>query len=158
VLGAAYGLLNSTTLAPAPDYWVLILWRRLVGARALAVPAPPPDARVRLYAFCGAATGTATLVVVNLSPDATCVAPPGMADDAQPRREYALAPAAGGGGGAGVRAALAALNGGPPLALAPGGALPALAPALVPATEPVRLPGLGVVFVDYDTDADACFA
>jgi len=151
LIGADYGLLNVTTLAPTPDYWVLALWRRTVGTRVLAVDAPPADARVRVGAFCGAAPRTATLVVVNLADAPACLAPPGLADPLAPRREYALAPA----GGGGVAAARAALNGGPPLALA-GGALPPLPPALVPAALPIQLPPLGVVFVNFDTDADAC--
>jgi hypothetical protein len=69
--GADYGLIDDATLAPRPDYWTSVLWRRLMGTRVLDV-GPSGDAKLRTYAHCtrtGAphfAAGAVTLVVLNL--------------------------------------------------------------------------------------------
>ena len=150
VIGADYGLLNFTDYAPTPDYWLLLIWQRVVGARVLAVTAPPADARVRAYAFCGARAGTITLVLINLAPTAACVAPPALANPAAPLVLHVLAPADG------TVTARGALLNGAPLAFGPGGALPDLAGASVAATLPISVPPLGVVFATFESMADAC--
>jgi heparanase 1 len=71
--GSDYGLIDDATLAPRPDYWTSVLWRRLVGSRVLDA-ASGGDPLLRVYAHCtraGApdqASGAVTLVVVNLDP------------------------------------------------------------------------------------------
>jgi hypothetical protein len=70
--GSDYGLLDDATLAPRPDYWISVLWRRLVGTRALDVSVSPPDPLARIYAHCtrpdapGYAPGAVTFVVINI--------------------------------------------------------------------------------------------
>ncbi len=145
LVGADYGLLNFTTLAPATDYWLLLLWKRLIGARVLSVSAPPANPAVRAYAFCGArAPGTVALLLVHLGAAPACVDPPAIADPAQPRVEYALTPTDGTVESAGV-----ALNGGAPLALGPGGALPPLSGRAAPAATPITLAPLSVTIVEF---------
>jgi len=46
-----YGLLDERTLAPRPNYWGALLWRRLMGSVVLN-PGPPPDSDLYLYAHC----------------------------------------------------------------------------------------------------------
>ncbi len=46
-----YGLLDEKTLAPRPDYWAALLWRRLMGTTVLD-PGPSPSANLHLYAHC----------------------------------------------------------------------------------------------------------
>lgn len=58
LVGGDYGLLDADTLEPRPDYWVSVLWKRLVGAQALNVRSSDP--RVRAYAACG------VVVLINL--------------------------------------------------------------------------------------------
>jgi len=153
-IGADYGLLNVTTLAPTPDYWLLALWQRLVGSRVLATSVDAGgDARLRAYSFCSAANGTAVVLLINLAPaEALCVAAPALASGAGPRLEYVLTPA---GGGGGVTAPGAALNGAV-LALGPGGEMPPLGGRAVPASAPFTLPPLSITLASFATSADAC--
>lgn len=69
LVGGDYELVNRTTAAPTPDYYVLLLWRRLVGERALPVSttrsAEAPG--LRLFAF-DAAPGLHGMVVVAVNP------------------------------------------------------------------------------------------
>jgi heparanase 1 len=68
--GADYGLLSEPDLTPRPDYFASLLWRRLMGTRALAVTAP--RATLRAYAHCApaaeAGAGAVTVLLVNLDP------------------------------------------------------------------------------------------
>ena len=46
-----YGLIDQDTLAPRPNYWAAVLWKRTMGKTVLASPASPsPD--LRIYAHC----------------------------------------------------------------------------------------------------------
>ena len=64
--GSTYGLLSEPALDPQPDYWAALLWRTLMGPRALAVP-PPRAAALRVHAHCtrNGAAGDVTLLVLN---------------------------------------------------------------------------------------------
>jgi glycosyl hydrolase family 79 len=59
-----YGLLDEATLAPRPNYWGALLWRRLMGATVLA-SGVPIAAGLHVYAHClrGAPGGVAVLVI-----------------------------------------------------------------------------------------------
>jgi heparanase 1 len=46
-----YGLIDQDTLAPRPNYWAAVLWKRTMGNIVLAAPASP-SASLRLYAHC----------------------------------------------------------------------------------------------------------
>jgi len=73
LLGGDYELVNRTTAAPTPDYYVLLLWHRLVGDAPLALDAG--DALIaapglRLFAFKAAPGRTgATVVAMNAHMD-----------------------------------------------------------------------------------------
>lgn len=61
-----YGLLDENTLEPRPDYWVALLWKRLMGTRVLD-PGVKPTAELRLYAHCmNNNKGGVTLAALNL--------------------------------------------------------------------------------------------
>ena len=144
VIGADYGLINSTSLAPSADYWLLVLWKRLVGPRVLAVSGLPPKATTRAYAFCAApsATSTATLVLINLADASACVGlPAGFAQPGAPLTQYSLTPGAGG-----VTSADTLLNG-VPLVVGADGQLPALAGKTVAQAGGVTLPPLSVTLL-----------
>ena len=49
LLGSDYGLINATTLEGTPDFWASVLWKRLMGAQALAVRADGAPRSLRLY-------------------------------------------------------------------------------------------------------------
>ncbi|MGB8261835.1 MAG: hypothetical protein WCE75_15845, partial [Terracidiphilus sp.] len=46
-----YGLVDEATLAPRPNYWAALLWRRLMGTRVLDAPAPAAP-NLYIYAHC----------------------------------------------------------------------------------------------------------
>ncbi len=59
-----YGLLDENTLAPRPNYWASLLWRKLMGTTVLdAGPSPAPT--LHLYAHClrGQPGGIALLAI-----------------------------------------------------------------------------------------------
>ncbi len=65
-----YGLLDENGLAPRPNYWAALMWRRLMGAAVLD-PGPSPAAGLHLCGHClrGQAGGVA-LLAINTSPAA----------------------------------------------------------------------------------------
>jgi len=59
-----YGLLDEDTLAPRPNYWSALLWRRMMGTTVLDAGASP-SASLHLYAHClrGQPGGVALLAI-----------------------------------------------------------------------------------------------
>ena len=152
-LGADYGLVNYTSFAPSPDFWLLAVWRLAVGARVLnATQAQAPYSHTtRTYAFCGRAPGTLLVLALNLDPGASaCVAAPALASGAAQRTQWVLQPGAGG-----VLSPDILLNGAP-LALDADGRAPSLAGAQVPAGDQLTLPPLGITLALWATSAEAC--
>ncbi|MGO9326253.1 MAG: hypothetical protein ACLP07_16995 [Terracidiphilus sp.] len=65
-----YGLLNEKTLAPRPDYWAALLWRRLMGTTVLD-PGPSPSPNLHLYAHClRDQPGGVSLLAINADKEA----------------------------------------------------------------------------------------
>lgn len=61
-----YGLLDEQTLAPRPNYWAALMWRRLMGTTVLD-PGPSPTPGFRLYAHClRDQPGGVALLVINM--------------------------------------------------------------------------------------------
>jgi heparanase len=68
--GSDYGLVDDATMAPRPDYWASVLWKRLMGTNVLDVQTSTDDAFVRVYAHCTpSVAGGVTLLLVNLHRD-----------------------------------------------------------------------------------------
>ena len=144
--GSDYGLLDDATLAPRPDYWNSVLWKRLMGTRALAV-SRTGDNRVRAYAHCSPADGVTVLVLnLNQTGDATVAIAPfaGRAADRYVfTGDYPTSPE--------VR-----LNGAI-LRTQEDGALPPLRPDSGRPFGTLRLPPVSYAFVAFpDADAPAC--
>jgi hypothetical protein len=60
-----YGLLDERTLAPRPNYWGALLWRRLMGSIVLD-PGVPIEAGLHVYAHCQRGTlGGVSLLIIN---------------------------------------------------------------------------------------------
>ena len=60
-----YGLIDRDTLAPRPNFWAAVLWKRTMGATVLASPSSPA-AELRLYAHClRARRGGVGLLAIN---------------------------------------------------------------------------------------------
>ena len=162
LIGADYALVNVTSLSPAPDYYLLLLWKGLVGTRVLSVQQPAAPT-TRAYAFCaapgaaaalaGAANASvAALVLVNLQQGSSaCYAAPAAAAQGATMAVYTLTPGAGG-----VESAQALLNG-RLLELDAGGRLPQLPAASVPASQGINLPPMSVTIALLPLqDARAC--
>ena len=108
LIGADYGLLNYTTLAPSPDFWLLALWKQLVGTRVFAVAPTAGLLTLRSYAFCSVRGSNLTLVIINLDEAPACITSPIFA---APNATMALYTMTAGEGG--VVSASALLNGRP---------------------------------------------
>lgn len=144
--GADYAVLREPDLAPNPDWWASLLWRRLMGTSVLDVA--PSGSGLRVYAHC-AADGTAggvTALVLNLADAETTVSFDGV-DPTDAQRYLVTTPDLGS-----RRLELE----GQPLSLGDDGALPSLDGAsLDPAW--VTLPPTSFAFVELPAaDAAAC--
>ncbi|KAG6494182.1 heparanase-like protein 3 [Zingiber officinale] len=70
LIGGNYGLLNTTTYHPNPDYYSALLWHRLMGRRVLSTKFTGTN-MIRAYAHCARDTRGITLVFINLSGNST---------------------------------------------------------------------------------------
>lgn len=70
LIGGNYGLLNTTTLVPNPDYYSALLWHRLMGKGVLAVDSNTSPF-LRSYAHCSKGKAGITLLLINLSNQTT---------------------------------------------------------------------------------------
>ncbi|OVA12143.1 Glycoside hydrolase [Macleaya cordata] len=68
LIGGNYGLLNTTTFVPNPDYYRqdALLWHRLMGKGVLAVDSDASPF-LRVYAHCSKGKAGITLLLINLS-------------------------------------------------------------------------------------------
>lgn len=66
LVGGHYGLLNTTTLVPNPDYYSALLWHRLMGKVVVAVGSNASPF-LRSYAHCSKGRAGITLLLINLS-------------------------------------------------------------------------------------------
>eukprot|EP00978_Attheya_sp_CCMP212_P040914 scaffold228404_cov55-Attheya_sp.AAC.1 len=70
LIGGNYGLVNTTTFIPNPDYYALMLFQRLMGERVLHTTVHGGKGYLRAYVHCSrkdATDGTITLLLINLS-------------------------------------------------------------------------------------------
>jgi hypothetical protein len=68
-----YGLLDEQTLAPRPNYWGALLWRRLMG-RTILESGVPIQAGLHVYAHCQRGRpGGVSLLVINTDSSASRV-------------------------------------------------------------------------------------
>ncbi|XP_057873970.2 heparanase-like protein 3 [Cryptomeria japonica] len=66
LIGGNYGLLNTTTYVPNPDYYSALLWHRLMGERVLSLNSNGTQ-YMRAYAHCAKNNTGVTLLFINLS-------------------------------------------------------------------------------------------
>ncbi|KAL6973421.1 heparanase [Sarracenia purpurea var. burkii] len=65
LIGGNYGLLDTSTFVPNPDYYSALLWHQLMGKEVLAVTTASPY--LRSYAHCSKGREGVTLLLINLS-------------------------------------------------------------------------------------------
>ena len=138
-IGANYGLINSTSYLPTPDYYLLRVWKATVGSKVLTVQPSPTS--LRAYAFCSAQVkNSVTLVLLNIDVSAsTCVTLPSFASGNV--TIYALTA-----GAEGVVDPNAYLNG-QLLALDDAGHVPGVVGVSINAATGINLPPQSVTFV-----------
>ncbi|XP_014507098.1 heparanase-like protein 1 isoform X1 [Vigna radiata var. radiata] len=67
IIGGNYGLLDTTTFVPNPDYYSALLWHRLMGNTVLAASSDVFSPSLRSYAHCSKGRDGITLLLINLS-------------------------------------------------------------------------------------------
>ncbi|KAL8501764.1 hypothetical protein ACS0TY_021039 [Phlomoides rotata] len=70
LIGGNYGLLNTTTFIPNPDYYSALLWHRLMGRSVLSTSFVGTN-KIRAYAHCSKKSGGITLLLINLDNSTT---------------------------------------------------------------------------------------
>ncbi|XP_027183359.1 heparanase-like protein 3 [Coffea eugenioides] len=70
LVGGNYGLLNTTTFVPNPDYYSALLWHRLMGRNVLATNLTAIK-NLRAYAHCSKLSHGITVLLINLDAYAT---------------------------------------------------------------------------------------
>ncbi|XP_020589068.1 heparanase-like protein 3 [Phalaenopsis equestris] len=80
LIGGNYGLLNTTTFKPNPDYYSALLWHRLMGPKVLSTKFNGTK-MIRAYAHCARDSKGITLLLLNLDRNSTAqvVVDPGTA-------------------------------------------------------------------------------
>ncbi|XP_060958743.1 heparanase-like protein 1 isoform X3 [Cannabis sativa] len=66
LIGGFYGLLNTTTFVPNPDYYGALLWHRLMGKEVLAA-SHDGSPKLRAYSHCSKNKPGITLLLINFS-------------------------------------------------------------------------------------------
>ncbi|KAF9662106.1 hypothetical protein SADUNF_Sadunf18G0018800 [Salix dunnii] len=70
LIGGNYGLLNTATFVPNPDFYSALLWHRLMGRNVLSTTFFGSN-NVRAYAHCAKASKGITLLLINLDGNTT---------------------------------------------------------------------------------------
>lgn len=70
LIGGNYGLLNTTTFLPNPDYYSALLWHRLMGRNVMSTSFSGTK-KIRAYAHCAKQSRGITLLLINLDSNTT---------------------------------------------------------------------------------------
>ncbi|KAL0337519.1 UNVERIFIED_CONTAM: Heparanase-like protein 3 [Sesamum calycinum] len=165
LIGGNYGLLNTTTFAPNPDYYSALLWHRLMGRNVLSTNFSG-NRTLRAYAHCAKQSQGVTLLLINIDGNTTVHAKVDFngsltslrkhrhhrhRSTATPlhnkqvsgkvREEYHLTPTDGN-----IQSRTVLLNG-KALTVDSSGLIPVLEPVRVNSSEPIRVAPYSVVFV-----------
>lgn len=70
LVGGNYGLLNTSTFEPNPDYYSALLWHRLMGTKVLSTAFNGTN-KIRGYAHCAKNSEGITLLLINLDGSST---------------------------------------------------------------------------------------
>ncbi|KAL8259529.1 hypothetical protein R6Q59_027482 [Mikania micrantha] len=65
LIGGNYGLLDTTTFVPNPDYYSALLWHRLMGRHVLSTSFMGTN-KIRSYAHCSKTSAGIALLLINL--------------------------------------------------------------------------------------------
>ncbi|CAM8979738.1 unnamed protein product [Rhodiola kirilowii] len=78
LIGGNYGLLNTTTFVPNPDYYSALLWHQLMGRNVLSTnfSSSSGTRKIRSYAHCAKQSKGVVLLLINLDGNTTFQAEP----------------------------------------------------------------------------------
>ncbi|KAC0457622.1 hypothetical protein FH972_027105 [Carpinus fangiana] len=76
-IGGNYGLLNTTTFEPNPDYYSALLWHRVMGRKVLSTSFFGTK-KIRAYAHCAKHSKGITILLINLDNSTTIQAKVGI--------------------------------------------------------------------------------
>ncbi|KAF5733935.1 hypothetical protein HS088_TW16G00376 [Tripterygium wilfordii] len=162
-IGGNYGLLNTTSFIPNPDYYGALLWHRLMGPSVLSVN-HNGSPYLRVYSHCSRNKPGVTLLIINMSNSTSSRI--SVVNDMNPyttnmevsnkggaklRGEYHLTPKDGN-----IQSDVVLLNG-TPLMLTRSNDIPRLKPKFMDPTFPILVPPQSFVFATLrDFNAPAC--
>ncbi|CDP13545.1 unnamed protein product [Coffea canephora] len=144
LVGGNYGLLNTTTFVPNPDYYSALLWHRLMGRNVLATNLTAIK-NLRAYAHCSKLSHGITVLLINL--DAYATVQVGLSFtrnnlDSSMRKEYHLTAKHGN-----IHSQIVLLNG-KILSVDSSGTIPPLEPRTVNPSDPITIAPFSIVFAD----------
>ncbi|KAL6543715.1 hypothetical protein OROGR_010212 [Orobanche gracilis] len=156
LIGGNYGLLDTTTFIPNPDYYGALLWHRLMGKKVLAVSHKGSN-YLRVYSHCSKDSKGITVLMINMS-NSTRFEATVMVGVSQPytdvnhtREEYHLTAKEGN-----ILSDVVLLNG-TPLKLTESSDIPALNSELIDSKSPIIVEPNSIVFATLkDFPAAAC--
>ncbi|XP_073315361.1 heparanase-like protein 2 [Primulina huaijiensis] len=145
LIGGNYGLLNTTSFIPNPDYYGALLWSRLMGKNVLAA-SHNGSPFLRVYSHCSKKTTGISVLLINMSNSTTFDVSitndmNSYAGQYNQREEYHLAPKDGN-----ILSDVLLLNG-TPLKLTESFDIPVLNPKIADAKFPVILAPNSIAFV-----------
>lgn len=162
LIGGNYGLLNTTSFIPNPDYYGALLWHRLMGKEVLSAT-HDGSPYLRAYSHCSKEKPGIAVILINMSNSTTFNV--AVADDlniyaatkqlssntANQREEYHLTPKDGN-----IQTDVLLLNG-TPLRLTESLDIPTMNPQLVDPYSPIIVAPDSIVFAALrDFKAPAC--
>ncbi|KAJ1385867.1 Glycoside hydrolase, family 79 [Sesbania bispinosa] len=147
LIGGNYGLLNTSTFLPNPDYYSALLWHRLMGRRVLSTTFYGTK-KIRAYTHCAKESKGITILLLNLDNCTTIQAKVALTFTKEPyhhlgepaRREYHLTPKDGD-----LHSQIMLLNG-KILTVNSAGDIPPLNPIYVDSSKPIIVGPLSIVF------------
>lgn len=148
LVGGFYGLLNQYTYDPNPDFYMMRLWKHLVGQQTLdSIETTIKDQELlRVHAFCGASPGEVVLIFVSIDQySRTLLVPMGTKRDVYRLQGYPS-----------VRGKQVQLNGSIQF-MAEDGSLPDIVPVTESPEQALGIPLQSVTFVVlHETGITAC--
>ncbi|KAL2337317.1 hypothetical protein Fmac_011763 [Flemingia macrophylla] len=153
LVGGNYGLLNTTTFIPNPDYYGALLWHRLMGSKVLSI-SHEGSPFLRAYAHCSKNGPGVTVLLINMSNSTTfnislvddmnlnpiLETVPGRIQKTM-REEYHLTPKEGN-----IQSDVVLLNG-TPLQLKKSLDIPEMKPQLIDASSPIIAKPDSIIFI-----------
>ncbi|KAG8372679.1 hypothetical protein BUALT_Bualt12G0091700 [Buddleja alternifolia] len=149
LVGGNYGLLNTTTFVPNPDYYSALLWHRLMGRKVLSTKFKGTK-MIRAYAHCAKQSKGMSIVMMNLDGNNTVHADLKLKHQQYKhkqyyplslREEYHLTPRDGN-----LQSQTVLLNG-KVLSVDSTGAIPALKPVTVTGSKPIKVAPHSILFM-----------